>query len=125
MRKYRKSSFNIDDGEMIKGYTNGSTWNGWACPYFNLENANKIKDQFSEYDGSIMLYDGKKDTFYYKIGGEEIMEEWTGEDIEVDGGKIHVYPIGAYCWVWDEWTNEELERIERWKKEDEKEMATW
>lgn len=125
MRKYRKSSFNIDDGEMIKGYTNGSTWNGWACPYFNFENATILANEFLQYDDSKMLYDTKKDTFYYKIDGEEIMEEWTGEDIEVDGEIIHVYPIGAYCWVWDEWTKEELERIEIWKKEDEDEMATW
>lgn len=125
MRKYRKSTFNIDDGEMIEGYTNGATWNGWACPNFNLENAMILASQFSEYDSSKMLYDTQKDTFFYQVDGEEIVEEWTGKDIEVDGEIIHVYPIGAYCWVWDEWTKEELERIERWKKEEEEEMATW
>lgn len=122
MKKFRKSSFNIDDGEMLNGYTNGSTWNGWACPYFDFENATKLANQFMDNDDSKMLYDTKKDTFFYKVEWDEIVEEWMGEDIEVNGEIVHVYPIGAYCWVWDEWTKEELERLEKIRKEGEEEI---
>lgn len=37
-----KSKFQIDDGPIYEGYTNGNHWNGWACPYFTREVADQI-----------------------------------------------------------------------------------
>jgi hypothetical protein len=37
-----KSKFQIEDGPIYEGYTNGNHWNGWACPYFTRQIAEQI-----------------------------------------------------------------------------------
>lgn len=37
-----KGKFQIEDGPIYEGYTNGNHWNGWACPYFTREVADQI-----------------------------------------------------------------------------------
>ncbi len=95
----RKSVFAIcDDHNAYIGYTSGRTWNGWATPYFTLEEAKKIQ---AEWNG--MTYDEDKDEFRIKYEDDDSEPYiWEGEDIQTEDGIKHLYGIGAYSHIWDE-----------------------
>jgi hypothetical protein len=97
----RKALFQIDDGPVYIGYTNGDRWNGWATPYFTLEEAQKVQADFSQGVDFPMLYDVNKDEFRIKYDDDEPYI-WKGEDIETVDGIKHLYGIGAYSHIWDE-----------------------
>lgn len=97
----RKALFQIDDGPVYIGYTNGDRWNGWATPYFTLEEAQKIQAEFSQGTDFPMLYDVSKDEFRIQYDDDEPYI-WKGEDIETVDGIKHLYGIGAYSHIWDE-----------------------
>ena len=44
MGTFVNSSFTIDSipEQMFEGYSDGDTWNGWACPYFERMVAEKV-----------------------------------------------------------------------------------
>ena len=97
----RKALFQINDGPVYIGYTNGDRWNGWATPYFTLEEAQKVQADFSQGVDFPMLYDMNKDEFRIKYDDDEPYI-WEGEDIETVDGIKHLYGIGAYSHIWDE-----------------------
>ncbi len=97
----RKSAFQIDDGPVYIGYTNGDRWNGWATPYFTLEEAQKVQADFSQGVDFPMLYDVNKDEFRIQYDDDEPYI-WRGEDIQTVDGIKHLYGIGAYSHIWDE-----------------------
>ena len=103
----RKSVFAIsDDHNAYIGYTSGRTWNGWATPYFTLEEALKIQaDWNNEYNP--MTYDEVKDEFRVLYEGEDEPYIWKGEDIQTVDGVKHLYGIGAYSHIWDEFSENE------------------
>lgn len=39
----KKALFQIENSPMYMGYTDGTRWNGWATPFFTLEEAKKSK----------------------------------------------------------------------------------
>lgn len=87
------------------GYTSGKLWNGWATPYFALDEAKRVAEGFNETAEYPMEYDEVYDQFYIldKESGE--LETWKGEDIITAEGIKKLYGIGAYSWVWDEATD--------------------
>lgn len=95
----RKALFRINDGPVYIGYTNGYLWNGWATPYFPLEEAQKIQADNNEAVFPI-CHDEEKDEFYQSVYDEPYI--WKGEDIETVDGIKHLYGIGAYSHIWDE-----------------------
>ena len=97
----RKALFQIDGGPAYIGYTNGDRWNGWATPYFTLEEAQKIQAEFSQGVDFPMLYDVSKDEFRIQYDDDEPYI-WKGEDVQTVDGKLHLYGIGAYSHIWDE-----------------------
>jgi hypothetical protein len=97
----RKSAFQIDNGPVYIGYTNGDRWNGWATPYFTLEEAQKVQADFSQGVDFPMLYDVNKDEFRIQYDDDEPYI-WRGEDIQTVDGIKHLYGIGAYSHIWDE-----------------------
>ena len=99
----RKSVFAIDASpHAYIGYTSGRLWNGWATPYFPLEEAQKLQAEFSEGAGSPMLYDVTKDEFRLQYEDDDEPYIWKGEDIQTVDGIKHLYGIGAYSHIWDE-----------------------
>lgn len=80
--------------ENLDGFTYGYTWNGWACPYFDFENAKKLIDLFPDFG---MRYDADADKFIAESEHYD-REEWQSEII--DGKKY--YPIGSHSWCWFE-----------------------
>jgi Zn finger protein HypA/HybF involved in hydrogenase expression len=99
--KYETAQFNIECSEgMFVGYTNGTTWNGWECPYFTKDVGIEIVKEFSS-EECPAGYDPASDSFIFEREGNEEPDVFSGIDIEVSGKKIHVYAIGAQCWCWD------------------------
>lgn len=87
---YRAAAFTIDNEDVYPGLTDGTDWNGFACPLFARE---VIERQIADSPGVPLVYDARADAFVYD--GEEIFE---GED--VDGTTY--YAVGAGSWVWCE-----------------------
>lgn len=93
----RKALFNIDGGQVYVGYTDGHLWNGWATPYFTLEEARKIQ---VEWEG--LTYDEDKDEFSIQYEDYDEPYIWKGEDHYTVDGKLHLYGVGAYSHIWDQ-----------------------
>lgn len=99
----RKSVFALcDDHNAYIGYTSGRTWNGWATPYFTLEEAQRLQADFNKGIDNPMLYDVNKDAFVLKYEDDDEPYIWEGEDIQTVDGIKHLYGIGAYSHIWDE-----------------------
>lgn len=99
----KKAVFTI--GEYPKayiGYTKGDDWNGWATPFFEKAEADKVAEGFNECAEFPMQYDEVYDQFYILDTEADELEKWEGNDYPTTEGIKHLYGIGAYCWVWDE-----------------------
>ena len=99
----RKSIFVLgDDHNAYIGYTNDDLWNGWATPYFTLEEAQRLQANINAEGESPMLYDVAKDEFRIQYEDDDEPYIWKGEDIKTRDGDQHLYGIGAYSHIWDE-----------------------
>lgn len=85
------------DGATFKGYSLNETWNGWACPYFDLEESKKIVEEWNK-RGLKANFDEVSDVFIFEIGEESETEEFGSIQIE----EKKLYPIGTSDWIWEE-----------------------
>ena len=83
------------------GYTSGRLWNGWATPFFEVNEALQVMEDYNKNTDRPMWYDESTDSF--RVAETEYTDEeiWKGKNIVTDDGIKHLYGIGAYCWVWD------------------------
>lgn len=101
-----KARFAIDSipSEIFEGYTSGETWNGWACPFFEKSEAERIL-KASEGNRYRWTYSPDVDAFtvYSEDADEEVASEvFEGVTANLDDGReIKVYGIGARSWIWD------------------------
>jgi poly-gamma-glutamate capsule biosynthesis protein CapA/YwtB (metallophosphatase superfamily) len=104
MIELRKAKFAIDSIPNIsfEGYTNGETWNGWACPYFEKSEAEHVL-QASEANHFKWVYNTGQNTFIVYSDDDEAVEEIfeAVQGFLEDGNEIIVYGIGAYSWIWE------------------------
>jgi hypothetical protein len=77
----------------------GVDWNGWVLPYFTREQADAWMRWQNTVPGCTATYNAQTDTYASQYLGED-PDDWPPVGIEVDGQTLHVYPIGAGCWVW-------------------------
>lgn len=100
----KKSIFSIDGTAEREGYTFGATWNGWACPYFELETAKEIAEFCSLPEEPFTItYNAVKDVFECVEGIDpEDTHEVPSQVINTVDGLKTVYALGAYGWVWDD-----------------------
>lgn len=90
------------------GYTLGDNWNGWATPYFEVDEALAIMKEFNTYElDNPFKYDEETDTFVLKMEDGEI-ETWRGRNYLTEEGVKHLYGIGAYAWTWEEVTQADI-----------------
>lgn len=84
---------------LLPGTTKGNKWNGWACPYFDYNQARGVMQTWNAAltngEGR-MRYDAERDAFVCVVEGEEEVFGAT----EVYG--IKMYGIGNGSWCWDE-----------------------
>lgn len=98
----KKAVFTIGDyPKAYIGYTSGRLWNGWATPFFEKAEADKVAEGFNECAEFPMQYDPIYDQFYILDTETDELEKWEGTDYTTTEGIKHLYGIGAYCWVWD------------------------
>ena len=89
-----KSKFQIEDGPIYDGYTNGNHWNGWACPWFTKEVADQIATEVNaDAPYCTMHYDKANDAFVYKAKGDD--------ECIYKANTQGLYPIGNGDWRWD------------------------
>lgn len=98
---YKWMNVSIDGYVSTPAYVDESKlWNGWLCPYFKAEDIHliqKMLDMIGE--GETIDYNEEEDAYVVHTEYEGDGEDWYyGED--VDG--MHLYPIGAGIWIWDE-----------------------
>ena len=100
--KMRRTVFTIDASEKYyEGYTDNRLWNGWECPWFTKEVADTIMSDLNQ-DGIRTVYDITKDTYIIDDQYNDTVDTYEGRDVETFNGIKHLYPIGAWCWIWDE-----------------------
>ena len=107
-----KAIFVFDDFKFPHiGYTSGRLWNGWATPYFEVDEALQIMEEFNKEREEKMTYDEETDSF--RVAETEYIEEeiWKGENINTEDGIKHLYGIGAYCYIWDSVTDDEIRAV--------------
>lgn len=107
---FKKMKFAIDGEDLFfEGVTNGQRWNGFHCPYFDLETAKKV----------LLIQDTKENCIenyssFYQLNSDNSAIIQTHEDgIETYEpitfeGKLY-FPIGYMNWVWVEYVEEETE----------------
>jgi hypothetical protein len=102
----REARFVIESlGETVfDGYTQGEDWNGWACPFFTFEQAQRIVDAHNEH-GIKAWYDEAADLFAFDLNqtGDDDVDAFPSVALE---GRT-LYPIGSGCWIWEEEQAEE------------------
>lgn len=85
-------------GQVFNGFTQGETWNGWACPFFTHDEAQKIVTAHKEH-GLNAYYDQESDGFAFEV-------ESSGDDYDifssVEVANMKLYPVGTGCWIWEE-----------------------
>ena len=100
----RKAKFKIESlgYEAFEGFTKDEEWNGWACPYFTFDQAQKVLKQFNLLHEIIgqkgsALYDKNADIFVFP---DDDNEPEIFAAITENGQKF--YPVGAFGWIWEE-----------------------
>ena len=103
----RKTRFVIDTNEKsYEGYTDGRLWNGWECPWFTKEVAEEMMRDLNK-EGVAAKYDLETDSYIVQAEEWDQPDVFDGADVKTEDGVQHLYPIGAWCWIWDEVYEEE------------------
>jgi hypothetical protein len=102
---YKWTNVSIDGLVSIPAYVDDNVrWYGWLCPYFKTEDVHLIQEMLDLISyGDVIEYDADKDAFVVRnafmaryVDGDE--EWYHGKDVN----GMHLYPIGAGCWIWME-----------------------
>lgn len=106
---YHRDQFSIASFQgPYPGLTDGSTWNGWACPVFERGAAEQVARDYLEVgkdfpqDGKFRAwYDAEEDCFWFydPVNDDEVC--YCAEVIEHEGATVTVYPIGTREWTWE------------------------
>jgi len=102
--KAKTGRFSLETDAIYQGYTYGQTWNGHACPLFEIETAKEIAKAASyAEEGFLISYSPEKNAFILDYQGE--VEEVNAQEIETEEGPRTVYPLGSHSWTWwdEEW----------------------
>jgi hypothetical protein len=86
------------------GYTSGERWNGWATPSFEHEVGLDIVEDWKATDreGMEAHYDAEHDQFCFRFDRKEDWECFSGVSQGVGVQTRTLYPIGAFCWIWED-----------------------
>src|SRR5690606_14708667 len=98
---------------LYDGLTRGETWNGWAVPYFEKEQALRIAEDYNRLakeGGGDMAdaranHDGKTDSFVFYDPNNDDEVVYEAVTIGVEEEEVRVYPVGTREWTWEEATD--------------------
>lgn len=93
MKKAIKIKVAIEtDTPVFKAWTVGEIWNGWECPYFEKEEAERVVNS----QGGVWTRDGEVCSFNLNDEDYEVEKETIQT---VEGPKV-VWAIGNMYWIW-------------------------
>ncbi|QPA61253.1 hypothetical protein [Lysinibacillus sphaericus] len=102
MNTITRANFSIEQQKSYEGYTEHNIWNGWECPLFTKEVADKIAKDFTIAGVMYINYSKEFDRYLVTYDIDEPILEWYDQITKViDGKEVKLYPIGAFCWCWD------------------------
>lgn len=109
----QKALFTIDGFKYPHiGYTEGKRWNGWATPHFEIDEALAVMEEFNACEPEFpILYNEGIDTFTVEEISGGNGDQWKGTNHHTDEGIKHLYSIGAYSWVWELTTEEDIKSV--------------
>ncbi len=98
-------------GRYFHGVDSGQNWNGWACPLFPLDEANRLAACIneSEFCGH-MHYDATKDAFLSTPDEQDEDESTETFAATVSDGTTY-YAVGGHSWCWENVSNEPSARF--------------
>lgn len=90
------------------GYGDGDSWNGWACPVFERDAADRIAEAFrAQGDASVPFearYDPETDEYVFRDPEDDADDEpltFGSGSIDAGDGPIPVWFIGTRYWTWE------------------------
>lgn len=105
IREFTRGRFSLDalGNAEFEGFTDGQTWNGWACPYFTYDMALNVL-RASTANGYTWRYDEESHSFL--VWHDDDPENFEPDKFEessilVDGADTIVYAVGAFSWAWE------------------------
>lgn len=98
-KQVRVSGDWMPDDTSLEAYSTGQRWNGWAMPYFTLENGKRVMEFIPD-----LRYVEQEDAFFWHLEGtdSEDDERYGPTTITVDGVQVKTYALGAGSWCWDQ-----------------------
>jgi hypothetical protein len=85
-----------DPANIVEGYTDGATWNGWECPMLPKDQLQSWLDA-SPYDYRFFTNsDGNESVRIYFDDREEVIDS---SPLFTPDGLLTVYPMEGYCFV--------------------------
>ena len=115
----RKSVFTIDDNKLAYiGYTMGEKWKHYDVPYFDIDTAIQIVEEFNAISEYSIIYDDIYDQFYLYDEANEEYEIYKTKELKTTEGIKKLYSIKGWYWLWEEFTEANIntlaEGIEDW-----------
>lgn len=96
-----KAAFTIEEHpKAYIGYASPLKWKMWERPFFELDVAKEIAEDF-KYDEHPMSYDEGTDTFKIWYEGNGRYNEIKGEECQTEDGIKILYGIGEGNWLWN------------------------
>ena len=81
-------------------WSTGEEWNGWAAPFFERPEAERVLREFIATGGE-GKFDVAQDTFHFLDDASKEWQEYEGESVTTPLGSRTVYAIGVGDWIWD------------------------
>lgn len=115
----KKRVFTIDDNKLAYiGYTIGEKWKHYDVPYFDMDTAIQIVEEFNTISEYPIIYDDVYDQFYLYDEANEEHEIYKTKEFKTAEGIKKLYSIKGWYWEWEEFTegniNTLAEGIEDW-----------
>ena len=114
-----KAVFTIDDNKLAYiGYTIGEKWKHYAVPYFDMDTAIQIVEEFNAISEYPIIYDDIYDQFYLYDEANQEYEIYKTKEFKTTEGIKKLYSIKGWYWQWEEFTESDIntlaEGIEDW-----------
>lgn len=108
--EYTQAEFVVDGlTEKFVGWTNGQTWNGFSCPLFEEDEADKIIAALTVSESGTTF---SKSADCINMVEAEYLDEpvaFSSKRIETQSGVKTVFGLGAFMWTWQRSASLKLE----------------
>ena len=96
-----KNIFSIEGQKSFSGYYDpGRDWNGWDCPYFEWEEAQKIADWINEWSSQKQLKVDYDERVIISMEDPESQFDITGSLVDTVDGEKELFEVGTGWWIW-------------------------